>query len=107
MNRLLIASLQRRLSSRSRAAAVGIYFHYRVGGHAGRDPDPDTRSLRSLLRDDSGRDPTSRRKITGLSLFLVTTYNSPRRVRTRWMSRAWPRTTKPLSAAGRGVKPPL
>jgi hypothetical protein len=41
------------MSSRSREASVGICFHVRWVSHTTKTLDPDTRSLRSLLRDDN------------------------------------------------------
>jgi hypothetical protein len=41
------------LSSRASEASVGIYCPSSVASHGARMMDPDTRSLRSLLRDDS------------------------------------------------------
>jgi lipoprotein signal peptidase len=43
----------RPLSSRTSGASVGIYSHYAVASHTAGQADPDTRSLRSLLRDDT------------------------------------------------------
>src|SRR6478736_3214087 len=53
------------MSSRASVASVGIYCPCSVAGHTAEKVDPDTRSLRSLLRDDSStgaailRDDTS------------------------------------------------
>jgi hypothetical protein len=42
-----------RMSSRRSAASVGTYSHCTVACQGARMVDPDTRSLRSLVRDDN------------------------------------------------------
>ena len=41
------------MSSRTSGASVGICYPCTGAGHDAKKADPDTRSLRSLLRDDS------------------------------------------------------
>jgi hypothetical protein len=42
------------VSSRASEASVGIYSSYPIASNGPRTVDPDTSSLRSLLRDDNG-----------------------------------------------------
>ena len=42
------------VSSRASEASVGIYSPCPIASHEPRTLDPDTSSLRSLLRDDNG-----------------------------------------------------
>ena len=51
--------------ARRRRASVGIYSPCRVASHAVRTGDPDTRSLRSLLRDDRRTEAVSIEPMTG------------------------------------------
>jgi hypothetical protein len=48
--------MQRPMSSRMSVASVGIYHPFGGASHEHVKADPDTRSRRSLLRDDSRYD---------------------------------------------------